>query len=355
MHSVILKNDAVGDLVHSLSAINNITSSSENKKITIFLSKLSENFAFLVKKKNVEIKVLNYHLKFIEKIKLIFFLSITKVECVYIISPKSFYFLLPLIFWRIKFFAICVNNINNYKRPNIFLRKFLYKYMVNDREKIFRRDSTRKLQEELTKSEKGNTKFKLIINTEQTNELKKYLPKKYIYFHYKKKICEDLGWGLDELKILFNAFSKYNKNIIFTRDIDIYEIQRWKNGNKNLKINFEKEFNLYDFKSKKFTDNASNILLLDNIVGKDLVSVIKNADQIVSFHGIMTLLGFVLDKNVLDLWHLKINSWNDYRNYRNAFYEFKPKSTNYEFTIPKKDIYKTIDKIRFSLKKCQKN
>ena len=51
MHSVILKNDAVGDLVHSLSAINNITSSSENKKITIFLSKLSENFAFLVKKK----------------------------------------------------------------------------------------------------------------------------------------------------------------------------------------------------------------------------------------------------------------------------------------------------------------
>ena len=161
MHSVILKNDAVGDLVHSLSAINNITSSSENKKITIFLSKLSENFAFLVKKKNVEIKVLNYHLKFIEKIKLIFFLSITKVECVYIISPKSFYFLLPLIFWRIKFFAICVNNINNYKRPNIFLRKFLYKYMVNDREKIFRRDSTRKLQEELTKSEKGNTKFNL--------------------------------------------------------------------------------------------------------------------------------------------------------------------------------------------------
>ena len=41
MHSVIFKNDAVGDLVHSIEAINNITSSSEN--VTIFLSKLSSD------------------------------------------------------------------------------------------------------------------------------------------------------------------------------------------------------------------------------------------------------------------------------------------------------------------------
>ena len=36
MHSVILKNDAVGDLVHSLTAINNIISTKSNKKITLF-------------------------------------------------------------------------------------------------------------------------------------------------------------------------------------------------------------------------------------------------------------------------------------------------------------------------------
>ena len=36
MHSVVFKNDAVGDLVHSLEAINNIVSSSKN--VTIFIS-----------------------------------------------------------------------------------------------------------------------------------------------------------------------------------------------------------------------------------------------------------------------------------------------------------------------------
>ena len=46
MHSVVLKNDAVGDLVHSLSAINNITSSNKNEKVTIFLSPLSKNIVF---------------------------------------------------------------------------------------------------------------------------------------------------------------------------------------------------------------------------------------------------------------------------------------------------------------------
>ena len=61
MHSVVFKNDAVGDLAHSLEAIDNIASSSEN--VTIFLSKLSQNYSFLVKKPNVEVKILNYNLK----------------------------------------------------------------------------------------------------------------------------------------------------------------------------------------------------------------------------------------------------------------------------------------------------
>ena len=58
-----------------------------------------------------------------------------------------------------------------------------------------------------------------------------------------------------------------------------------------------------------------------------------------------------MNKKVLDLWYTKINSWNDYRKYRNAFYEFKPKNNNYDFIIPKKNIFKTISKIKFSLKK----
>ena len=52
MHSIVFKNDAVGDLVHSISAINNIVSS--NEKVTVFLSKLSKNYGFLIKNPKVE-------------------------------------------------------------------------------------------------------------------------------------------------------------------------------------------------------------------------------------------------------------------------------------------------------------
>ena len=101
MHSVILKNDAVGDLAHSLKAIDNITKA--NNKVTIFLSKLSENYRFLVKKPNTEIKILNYNLTLVEKIKLIFFLFSNKADNVYILAPKNFYYFLPLIFKKTKF------------------------------------------------------------------------------------------------------------------------------------------------------------------------------------------------------------------------------------------------------------
>ena len=57
MHSVVLKNDAVGDLIPALKAINNIISSSE--KVTIFLSKLSEKYSFLVNDQKVEMVAQN--------------------------------------------------------------------------------------------------------------------------------------------------------------------------------------------------------------------------------------------------------------------------------------------------------
>ena len=50
---IILKNDAVGDLVQSLSAINNIIKNNEGKNIKIYLSERSKDFDFLVNKKNI--------------------------------------------------------------------------------------------------------------------------------------------------------------------------------------------------------------------------------------------------------------------------------------------------------------
>ena len=43
---VIFKNDAVGDLIQSLEAINNIIQNNRNNKILIYLSERSKNFDF---------------------------------------------------------------------------------------------------------------------------------------------------------------------------------------------------------------------------------------------------------------------------------------------------------------------
>ena len=191
MHSVVFKNDAVGDLVHSISAINNIVSS--NEKVTVFLSKLSKNYSFLIKNPKVEIKILNYNLSVLEKIKLIYFLIKNTTDKVYILSPKNFYYFLPLFFRKIKFYAICINNINNYKRPNAFLRKFLFKFEINDREKAFKRESTRLIQNRLTSLKYDSLDKDFNINIPRSTILIKYLPKKYIFFHFRKKIFNDLG------------------------------------------------------------------------------------------------------------------------------------------------------------------
>ena len=339
MHSVVLKNDAVGDLVHSIGAINNITSSNENKRVTIFLSNLSKNFSFLINSPKAEFKILNYDLSLIEKIKLIFFLKKNDVEKVYVLTPKSFYYILPLIFRKIKFYAICINNINNYKRPNLFFRKFLFKYEINDREKIFRRDSTKEIQDRLTNSK--NEKFIFNVNIKKSTILSSYLPNDYIYFHFKKKIFQELNWEFNELEKLFNEFSKYSSMVVFTKDIE----------NDSNNILFKKKFNSYDFKFNKFTNNNKKILFLDNIVGEDLFNVIKYSKKVVAFHGMMTNLASLLRKPVLDLFHCNIKTWTDYRRYRNSFYEFKPKYYDYDFIIPKKNINKTISKIKFALKK----
>ena len=64
----------------------------------------------------------------------------------------------------------------------------------------------------------------------------------------------------------------------------------------------------------------------------------------------MTNLGSLMKKSITDMWFCEINNWQDYRNYRNAFYEFKPKYDKYYFIIPSKNIEKTFRKLIFSIK-----
>ena len=79
-HVIILKNDAVGDLVHSLNGIYNIINNTDVDKVTIFVSKLSKKFNFLFNDPKVNIKVINYNLTIQEKIKLFFFILGNKIS-----------------------------------------------------------------------------------------------------------------------------------------------------------------------------------------------------------------------------------------------------------------------------------
>jgi len=337
---IILKNDAVGDLTKSLSSINNIIKNNKDQKIIIYLSELSERFSFLIGNNNVEFKKLSYDLSFFEKIKLFLFILNTKITKVYILTPKNFYFWLPPVFKKINFYGLCINGINNYKRPVEFLRKYLFRYAINDRAAIFKRNSTEMTQYELTKNiNQFNLEFKFNINLKVSSLLRKYLPNEYCYFHIKKQRLEELGWGINEIKLLLEELLKYFTNVVITKDIEIDE---------NSKI-LKENFNSFDFKNGNYLNKNKKILFLDNVDGEDIYNVIKLSKKIIAFHGMMTSLGAINKKKTLDLYHCNIKNWNDYRNYRNSFYEFKPNYKGYDFIIPSKDIKKTLRKMKFFL------
>lgn len=197
---IVFKNDAVGDLTQSLKAIKNITNIHKNKIIEIYLSERSEKFNFLIDDGNVKFKKLNYDLNIFEKFNLILYLLKNNITNVYILTPKNFYFYLPLLFRNIKFFGLCINGPNNYKRPSLFLRKLLFKFVVNDREAIYKRDHTTKLQYDLTNIDASNMNDNIQIRLKISDFLKKNLPTNYAYFHLKKDIVEKLNWNIDDLK-----------------------------------------------------------------------------------------------------------------------------------------------------------
>ena len=144
---IILKNDRTGDLFTSSPLINLIFNKYKNREIEIFLSKVNCKFSFLFKSK--KIKVINLNLNLFNKIEIFFYLLINKIESVYILAPKNFYFYLPLLlfFKKIKFYGICIDSKK--KRPYSFLRNFLYKKVVINRINIMPRKSSYDIQREL--------------------------------------------------------------------------------------------------------------------------------------------------------------------------------------------------------------
>ena len=95
------------------------------------------------------------------------------------------------------------------------MRKYLYKYSINDRGTFNKRLSTTELQNNLTKDLDFNQKF-VIANHPKLQSTSSRNVKDYIYFHLKISNFKKMGWGFKELEILFNEFLKYKKNVIFT-------------------------------------------------------------------------------------------------------------------------------------------
>ena len=337
---IIFKNDSVGDLVHSIAAIKNIIFQNQDKEIVIFLSKINEGFYFLFKSNNSKLKILNYHLTIIEKIKIFVYLFTHKIKNVYILSPKNFYFYFSLFFSKIKFFGLCVNGVKGNKRPYLFLRKFLFKFVINDRETTKKRKPTQLLQLELVNTNKvDNINFKLGLDILMSDKLKKYLPNDYLFIHYKKIFFEELGWGINGLESILIELERYNLNIVLTKDIETDQNN----------IIFRSKYKTYDFETNKFYNNASNVLFLDNIRGEDLYNVVKYSKKVIAIHGMMTNLAYLCKKPVLDLFHCVIKNKDDYHEYKNAFHEFKPNYPGYDFIIPRKNLKKTIKKMKFFL------
>ena len=335
---IVFKNDAVGDLTQSLKAIKNITNTHKDKIIEIYLSERSEKFNFLIKGKNILYKNLNYDLNFFDKLKLINILFKKDIEKIFILSPKNFYFFLPLFFRSIKFYAICVDNIDNYKRPIPFLRKFLAKYVINQRDATYKRDSISSLQLKLVNDTNNN--HAVNYDFKSTNDfLNTYISKNYAYFHIKQKIISELKWNDKDLELLFQTILKHYENVFVTRDIE-ETIQK--------KI-YDFKYNHIDLSKFDVLQKNSNIFLFDNIEGIDLFNIINYSNKIIAFHGMMTNLGSLNKKKILDLFYCKIKDKRDYQNYRNSFYEFKPVYKNYDFTIPSKDISRTLKKMNYSL------
>ena len=165
---IILKNDRTGDLFVSLNAINSILNKHLNDDILIFLSNINKKFCFLFP--NIKKKVFPMDLNILDKINIFFYFLVNRIDSAYILTPKSFYYFLPFIFRKTKFYAITIRAKKN--RPSKFFLSYLYKYVVIDRINLKKRDSSYNIQLRLINE--NSVKEKDLINKDFKVEVRRY-------------------------------------------------------------------------------------------------------------------------------------------------------------------------------------
>ena len=314
---IILKNDRVGDLFHSLDGINQIVNEHKNDEIEIYLSKYSSGFSFLFNRENINIKIINYNTSFIDKLSLYTSILVSPVQKIFILAPKSFYFILPLVFRKIKFYGICIVEKTK-KRPSNFFKKFLYKFETNNRSKKNKDESINQLIFNLCKNE--NHKNVNLLNIEPQSIIKNFLNFQYCHFHFKKSLFVKKKWNYKHVHALLENIVKQKEKVILTSDID----------NTEFNTIFRKNFSSYNFKHfNKNTkiDFKKSITYFENIESVDLFYLIKKAHLVIAPHGTMSVAASYLKKPVIDIFDSTIN--------KIAFREYRPKNANYNFLILK--------------------
>ena len=199
---IIFKNDRTGDLFVSLEAINKIISKHKKDRLIIFLSNINHKFSFLFPK--ITKKIIPMNLGLFKKIYLLFYLIINKIDTIYILTPKNFYYYLPFIFRKIKFYAITIKSKKS--RPNNFLLKYLENYVVIDRVNLKKRKSSYVIQKELIQLDSKDENIKNLCISHSVKHNFEY-PKKYIFFHYKHNLFNGLlNWELNKIVSLLDFF-----------------------------------------------------------------------------------------------------------------------------------------------------
>ena len=304
--------------------------------IKIYLSEFNSGFSFFFKK--TKIKTTNYNLNLSQKIFIFFDILFNRYDKIYILSPKKFYFFLPLIFKKTKFYSIVYNNKNN--RPSIFLRKFLYKYRTIYRNKInlksYRDIQLELLDDEITiDNEYNNINIPTI-----TEKFKSLLPKKFIFFQFRYAFFEKLGWGINEFNILMKNILKKYDYILFTSDFE--------NNNFTKKYNdyFKKNFSIIDTSDyvNYINKNNDKIFYLKNIEALNLFLITKESQINLAKEGIISHISYFHNVKCHNLFNFKINSKDDFLHEKISYSEWC-KGMNFNFSFLNSNLNKAIRKI----------
>ena len=326
---LILKNDRTGDLFVSLKAINRILNKHINDNVKIILSNVNHKFGFLFP--NISKKILSMNVSIYEKISFFFYLLRNKIDIIYILTPKNFYYYLPFLFRNIKFYGITIKGIKN--RPNKFLIKYLFKHIEINRLQISKRKLSYEIQKELIEK----TSEENLINDNSKISHNFIYPRNYVFFHYKQNLFENLlGWDLQSITRLLKFLSENFENVLFSSEINNYRVNNF----------FSSNFNTFDFpEDKKNFFNNKNVFFLKDIEGYNLFDAVKKSSQIISPEGIITHMGYYLKKPILALMHFNLKDRRDFINQIISCKEWFPPD-NYNFIVLKKDFEKSISKLK---------